>query len=131
MKLVTWQAKEHRREGAFCIFEDLKNTCRPPVKIHFKDCGHYFKHVLNPSLTPSTTKWHTEHNLECAEKKAEQISKKYGKGWVHAKCCVISTLAFKQLHPAAYDNAKMLERLMKKTKRPYRKKVTDGILDLG
>ena len=124
MKLVTWQAKEHRREGAFCIFEDLKNAT--PVKIHLNTCGHYLKHVPT-----STTKWHMEHNLECAEKKAEQISKKYGKGWVHAKCCVISTLAFQQLHPAAYDNAKMLERLMKKTKRPYRKKVTDGILDLG
>ena len=112
MKLVTWQAKEHRREGAFCIFEDLKNACRPPVKIHFKDCGHYLKHVPT-----STTKWHTEHNLECAEKKAEQISKKYGKGWVHAKCCVISTLAFKQLHLAKW------RALQQKMKRPYRKKI--------
>ena len=111
MKLVTWQAKEHRREGAFCIFEDLKNACRPPVKIHLSTCGHYHQHVPT-----STTKWHTEHNLECAEKKAEQISKKYGKGWVHAKCCVVSTLDFQQLHLAKW------RALQQKMKRPYRKK---------
>ena len=109
MKLVTWQAKEHRREGAFCIFEDLKNAT--PVKIHLNTCGHYLKHVPT-----STTKWHMEHNLECAEKKAEQISKKYGKGWVHAKCCVVSTLAFQQLHLAKW------RALQQKMKRPYRKK---------
>ena len=108
----------------YCIYEDLLGADK--VKIHLKSCTYYVNH--EPT---ETTKWHEVDDYKDAEILAEQISKKYGKGWVHAKCCVISTLAFKQLHPAAYDNAKMLERLMKKTKRPYRKKVTDGILDLG
>lgn len=65
----------------FRIYEDLKNATS--VKIHFKNCGHYLKHVPT-----STTKWHKARHIKDAEKKAKEISKQYGKGWRHAKCCI-------------------------------------------
>ena len=65
----------------FRIYEDLKNATH--VKIHLSSCGHYKKH-----LSTSTTKWHNASSLQAAESKARQISKKYGKGWRRAKCCI-------------------------------------------
>ena len=64
-----------------CICEDLENA--DPVMIHLKTCGHYTKHVAT-----KTTKWHEVDDYEQAESLADEISKKYNKGWRKAKCCI-------------------------------------------
>lgn len=64
----------------FFVYEDLINATE--VKIHSKNCPH-----LNSKPT-ETTQWHKCSSLEEAENKANEISKKYNKGWRRAKCCL-------------------------------------------
>ena len=65
---------------AYCIYEDLVGATE--VKIHLKSCMYYVNH--EPT---ETTKWHEVDDYKAAEILAEQISKKYGKGWKRAECC--------------------------------------------
>ena len=64
----------------YCVFEDLANATQ--VKIHLKSCINYVNH--EPT---ETTKWHEVDDYKAAEILAEQISKKYDKGWKRAECC--------------------------------------------
>ena len=64
----------------YCIFEDLANATE--IKIHLKSCVHYVNH--EPT---ETTKWHEVDDYKSAEILAEQLSKKYKKGWKRAECC--------------------------------------------
>ena len=65
---------------SYCIFEDIEGTTE--VKIHLKSCTYYINHV-----STETTKWHEVDDYKAAEILAEQISKKYNKGWKRAECC--------------------------------------------
>ena len=65
---------------AYCIYEDLLGADK--VKIHLKSCTYYVNH--EPT---ETTKWHEVDDYKAAEILAEQISKKYDKGWKRAECC--------------------------------------------
>ena len=64
----------------YCVYEDLVGF--DEVKIHLKSCRHYVDH--EPT---ETTKWHEVDDYKAAEILAEQISKKYDKGWKRAECC--------------------------------------------
>ena len=64
----------------YCIFEDLIGAVE--IKIHLKSCTHYTNH-----LPTETTKWHEVDDHKSAEILAEQLSKKYKKGWKRAECC--------------------------------------------
>jgi len=62
--------------------EDLLNASE--VRIHLETCSL----IQNNSDDTSTTKWHKADGLPEAEHLANQISKKYGKGWKKAECCM-------------------------------------------
>ena len=64
----------------YCVYEDLIGF--DEVKIHLQSCRHYVDH--EPT---ETTKWHEVDDYKAAEILAEQISKKYNKGWKRAECC--------------------------------------------
>ena len=67
---------------AYRIMEDLLNASE--VKIHLETCSL----IQNNSGDTSTTKWYKADGLPEAEHLANQISKKYGKGWKKAECCM-------------------------------------------
>lgn len=67
---------------AYMIFEDLANAT--PVKIHVETCRY-----VNRRGDTTTTKWHGPYDYNEAEKIAENLSRKYSKGWRAAKCCLL------------------------------------------
>jgi len=62
--------------------EDLLNASE--VKIHLETCSL----IQNNSGDVSSTKWHKADGLSEAEHLANEISKKHGKGWKKAECCM-------------------------------------------
>jgi len=52
------------------------------VKIHLKSCGFFARHSYT-----ETTRWHSAKDLNSAIRKAQEISRRYKKGWRKAKCC--------------------------------------------
>jgi hypothetical protein len=61
--------------------EDLLNASE--VKIHIETCS-----LIQNNSGDTATKRHKAEGLPEAEHLANQISKKYGKSWKKAECCM-------------------------------------------
>jgi len=66
----------------YSVMEDVLNTSE--IKIHLKTCSVYQN---NPNDS-TTTKWHKADSFAEAEHLANELSKKYKKGWKKAECCM-------------------------------------------